>query len=128
MDCADDARARRLERHLALQGGSGIFIFIYRRDVEPRDFGVENPMRGPKSYMCPNKQNLFEFLCTPFFDCSTNPTLAVWEISVAAGVGAARAGLGGEAGKEAGSWRRQRQSYAKLTIDYIDFNLWLVTL
>ena len=29
------------------------FIFyFYAVDVEPRDFGVENPMCGPKSYMC----------------------------------------------------------------------------
>ena len=50
-----------------------IYFFL---DVEPRDFGVENPMCGPKSYMF----NFFlDFSFNLFFDCSTNPTLAVWE-------------------------------------------------
>jgi len=58
------------------------FIYFYLRDVEPRDFGLETPMCGPKSYMW-NFLSSYIFFRTFsfnfFFDCSTNPILAVWE-------------------------------------------------
>ena len=46
--------------------GGGVYIlffYFYAVDVEPRDFGVENPMCGPKSYMC----NFLYILFSKFF-------------------------------------------------------------